>query len=1170
MDNLSVACFMVFFVTVAVTFCFSVPVDTVYLLRPNTSTPCSVTTAHAKCLTLEEFAEGEELGGNTTSAILLFMAGIHSLSSVVEVKLFPTIIMQPLAVDAAKVIITCTGSAGFYFYDIKLLLVKQLSFISCSTKGMYGIVIVLVTSANFVEIEMSNSTFTAIKVIDSNATLESIIICHCGHLNSNVYAGAIHSYQSEILISGNSDFTGNKAMYGGAVVLTHGKLSIKGEAVTFADNRALIGGGLHINSADVVEIGGNVTFINNTADFGGGAIYVDNTAALILSGIYQANTAQNGGAAWITHSNIVTMIGGVAIHFKNNRAVELGGSIYLEKSILRIQVDGFSMVHNMAGLGGAMYSYDSVVVFNARATFANNSALEGGAYYLDSESYYSLGEESHVTFTNNTAGHKGGALYVEANPGCYSVQHPLCFFEVQKAGKFLQFENNSASAGNVLYGGHIEHCWLRNCTDNCHHYNFFSISNVIRDTQTQSNIASNPFKVCLCNDGVVGCSNMSHGLTVFPGQKFNVSVATVGQINGVVPATILAALSSGSLASLGATQNSQKTLETCSNISFQVYSKRNCETITLTVGACSGLTTENNFQLNVNLTDCPVGFQLSDDPAQCVCQDRLLQYTERCTVEDQMIHRTSNFWVGYDIATQGLILHPHCPFDYCVIPPSNFTMQFSDQQCNYNRTRLLCGLCQDGLSLVLGTSRCLKCSNDYLTLLAAFGVAGLALVVLLFGCRLTVAKGTINALIFYANIVHNNRTVFFPNGNTNVLTVFVAWLNLDLGIETCFYDGMDTYVRTWLQFAFPLYVWLLCGSIIFASSKSYRVSRIFGTNPVAVLATLFLLSYTKLLHTAIATFSYTILSYPHGHSKLVWLYDANIGYLQGKHIPLFVVGLVVFSLCLPYALILLTSPWLQTWSNHRFLYWINSHRMKFFLDAYNAPFKPKHGYWTGLLLCTRIALMIVFAHKMHCADPSLNLAAVCAGTMCISLWPWVFGRPYRSYVLTFIEAAFFLNLMLLSAFTLYSQSTNGNIAALAYTSTALSLAVFAVVLFSHGYIVIKETRIWKLFTEWRAIHRITTESSEDDSDGEKATNQHVTCSEVVIPRPNRESCSPISSGAHLTGSHLQTGTAVNTATGRCQVTCNSESFHWAPISGPCDDAELREPLLLSDPEFTDH
>ena len=31
--------------------------------------------------------------------------------------------------------------------------------------------------------------------------------------------------------------------------------------------------------------------------------------------------------------------------------------------------------------------------------------------------------------------------------------------------------------------------------------------------------------------------------------------------------------------------------------------------------------------------------------------------------------------------------------------------------------------------------------------------------------------------------------------------ILLSWLNFDLGIDTCFYSGMDTYVKTWLQLA---------------------------------------------------------------------------------------------------------------------------------------------------------------------------------------------------------------------------------------------------------------------------------------------------------------------------------------------------------------------------------
>ena len=61
------------------------------------------------------------------------------------------------------------------------------------------------------------------------------------------------------------------------------------------------------------------------------------------------------------------------------------------------------------------------------------------------------------------------------------------------------------------------------------------------------------------------------------------------------------------------------------------------------------------------------------------------------------------------------------------------------------------------------------------------------------------ATGTLSSLVFYANIVGVNHTIFLPADSTVVFSMFIAWLNLDFGIETCFYDGMDAYSKTWLH-----------------------------------------------------------------------------------------------------------------------------------------------------------------------------------------------------------------------------------------------------------------------------------------------------------------------------------------------------------------------------------
>ena len=49
------------------------------------------------------------------------------------------------------------------------------------------------------------------------------------------------------------------------------------------------------------------------------------------------------------------------------------------------------------------------------------------------------------------------------------------------------------------------------------------------------------------------------------------------------------------------------------------------------------------------------------------------------------------------------------------------------------------------------------------------------------------------------------------------LRVFISFTNLDLGIETCFYNGIDSYAKMWLQLFFPSYLILIAVSIIIVS-----------------------------------------------------------------------------------------------------------------------------------------------------------------------------------------------------------------------------------------------------------------------------------------------------------------------------------------------------------------
>jgi len=181
----------------------------------------------------------------------------------------------------------------------------------------------------------------------------------------------------------------------------------------------------------------------------------------------------------------------------------------------------------------------------------------------------------------------------------------------------------------------------------------------------------------------------------------------------------------------------------------------------------------------------------------------------QCHIQEQAIGRSGLLWVGMiqdDNGTNGTVAaSEYCPLDYCYKGESNVTLRESDSQCNYNHAGVLCGGCQPGLSVALGSAQCLPCNNRYLALLIPFTLAGPVLVGIIKLLDLTISQGTLNGLIFYANIVKASEYIFLPQGKPNPLKLFIAWLNLDLGMETCFFNGLSAYSKTWLQFVFPLY-----------------------------------------------------------------------------------------------------------------------------------------------------------------------------------------------------------------------------------------------------------------------------------------------------------------------------------------------------------------------------
>ena len=725
-------------------------------------------------------------------------------------------------------------------------------------------------------------------------------------------------------LTGNT-FQKNSANLGGIIYMTGGSINITNN--TFTDSSAALGlgGAIFMTDNSIASLYGSNIIENSTAQYGGGIAALDSQLQLFNT-VFENNTASYGGGLYAHNTTCKENS-----LFTKNVAFEGGGGIYASKST-------FFWTENTTAI-------------------KSNSAINGGGLLLSDDSKFYLQPNIAVHLISNHANRTGGAIKVkESNPLTYcipstnghDVSNSDCFFQIQSQMKpeyyifnidrlynslmMIHFDNNSAAEGGTdIYGGNVDSCTLKNAIIALY-YCGPAVSGYVLDVMTSSvSISSDPLDICTCVDDLTDCTGVYQPEPVYPGGTLEVPVIARGQRNGTTVA-VVQVIGTSSNFNVSNLEISQNILNICTPLKYTVQSRAVGSTQEMTLyaeGPCPPTKT-NTLTVTVDIQSCPPGFQLSEAQAICICAERLQKFTETCLIDNATILRAQNaeFWVGYDNKSRGIILHPHCPFDYCTSNEVYLAVDDSDKQCNYNRSSRMCGTYSDNLSLALGSSRCLQCSNSYLSLLAAFAFAGIALVLLLLVLRLTVAVGTINGLIFYGNIVAVNSQIFFRHQSNNVptalmdkvLTLFVAWLNLDLGTETYFYKGMDAYVKTWLQFAFPLYVWALVGMIIIGSHYSGRLAKVFGSNPIAVLATLFLLSYAKMLCTVIAALSYTSLEYPNNSHIAVWLHDGNVRYLSGKHIPLFTVALVLLIfLFFPYMMLLVFSQWLQAKSKFKII-----------------------------------------------------------------------------------------------------------------------------------------------------------------------------------------------------------------------------------------------------------
>ena len=450
--------------------------------------------------------------------------------------------------------------------------------------------------------------------------------------------------------------------------------------------------------------------------------------------------------------------------------------------------------------------------------------------------------------------------------------------------------------------------------------------------------------------------------------------------------------------------------KSCTPISYKIYSKflhQQCYVAFKTTYPDDSLYI---YYININ-RKCPLGFNLIDESCECHAKLKATFPSIVCDINTQTFNHFGESWIG--LSAQGNVIYVKvCAPTVCKKEPSSIHLNSSNSQCNFNRGGVACGECPSELSAVFGSLRCKRCSNQWLFLIPVFLVAGLLLVILLFALNITVVDGKINGFIFYVNVIIVNIHGLFSS--PSALTKVMSLMNLDLGIETCFYHGMSEYDKTWLEFAFPFYLLLIVAMLALASRYCSSVERLTRRRVIPVIATIFLLTYSKLLIvSAKVLFSFTTVYSLSDNTKTgVWMWDTSIPLFGIKIAILFIATLLlVLVILLPINFFLLFTKLVL---RIRFL----AKYLKPYLDAFQAPFKDSCRYFPGLELVLRWMSFAVGSMFLTTGHERLALD----NFICVLLLAYLCAlKPFKSLANTVLYITYVINIECIIVLQIYSD-----------------------------------------------------------------------------------------------------------------------------------------------------
>ena len=717
------------------------------------------------------------------------------------------------------------------------------------------------------------------------------------------------------------------------------------------------------------------------------------------------------------------------LHFGNVSAVENSGvqvsnninydvSVFLLSPMntdLAMQLGRF--VNNVGSVFKVYNNYVSLL--NGNIQCSNNTSNSGSCFHLIGGSYIKLSAGSFTLFNNNKALLSGGAIYAD-NQG---LPVDLCTVALYTGSEkvFMRFENNSAKLdGNDIKSQNIYNCSLyynqTKLQGSFHIYKKIFHFNATSNLSLSSNV-----------DKLIS-SAKKHQI-IFSGQTIHIPLKAIDIAKHPVYTRVMVSIytNNGHQWKLeGGTIYSDvyADLKLNNSLSVTILSVTNTNsTGKLMIQTISHPPISLTF--NVFMMECPHGFAISSTSHRCECNTFLqrVNHNIKCDIQSMTVTMPLSSWFGTirDQDTFFELFSFNCPPQYCkqasvFIPNAGSSKSI----CNNNRTGIMCGQCDNGLSLVFGSEECHQCSNYWILSLIFYAIGGVALVLTLFSINLTVSSGMLGGIIFFANmsLISLHSDLLSDELYTRPIKIMMSFLNLNLGFPVCFYNGMDNITKTALLFSFPLYLWCIVLGLVLISRHSTRVANLIVGSSVQVLATLIHFSFAKLLLNIFDTLtSSNILTSHKNSSYTAWYFDGNIKYFTGSHLVLCVVSITVLVLfILPYLLFLSFASYLGSCRSLNYY-------LRPLIDAYNGPYKDRYRFWFGMRQWLMVTLYVLYS-IVRGGHPDVMLAInIIAILFFIILQICV--KPFKNIMILFIDTWFLFLLICANiiAFLFVSKNT---------------------------------------------------------------------------------------------------------------------------------------------------